>query len=75
MAIPATVRYSLEGPTKPGRQKKVRLDAGAVPDPWWLIGPISPFYHVFVLYKYYIVYTINIVSVSVNTFGRYSFRS
>ena len=75
MAIPATVWYSLKGPTKPGRHIKVRLEAGAVPDPRWLIGPISPIYFVFVLYKSYIVYTINIVSVSVNTFGRYSFRS
>ncbi|EFX63183.1 hypothetical protein DAPPUDRAFT_119449 [Daphnia pulex] len=33
VAIPATVRYSLEGPTKPARHIKVRLEAGAVPDP------------------------------------------
>jgi hypothetical protein len=75
VAIPAIVRYSLEGPTKPARHTKVRLEAGAVPDPWWLIGPISPFYHVFVQYKFYCIDTVNIVLYSVNTFGRYSFRS
>ncbi|EFX72189.1 hypothetical protein DAPPUDRAFT_110892 [Daphnia pulex] len=30
VAIPATVRYSLEGPTKPGRHIKVRLEAALV---------------------------------------------
>ena len=74
VAIPATVGYSLEGPTKPGRHTKVRLEAGAVPDLCWLIGSISPFYHVCVLYICYIVYNMIIVF-SVNTFGRYSLRS